>query len=204
VTDPNVVPNEGNHLTSLSLLERVRAQDQEAWAKLVGLYAPLVDHWVRQVGLQDADGADVRQEVFLAVARNIADFRRDRPGDSFRGWLATITYNKIRDHVRKRRTNAAQPGEHQALLAAVQVAESDSNSEASNREAKRILYRQAIELIAKDFQENSRQAFWRVVIDGQSPAEVAAALGLSVNAVYLAKGRVLARLREEFIGVIEN
>src|SRR3954467_15472366 len=87
--------------TSRSLLERVRADDAAAWDRLVALYAPLVLHWCRRWDLQDQDSADVFQEVFQAVARHIADFRKDNEGDTFRGWLRTITRNKVRDHFRR-------------------------------------------------------------------------------------------------------
>src|SRR5437763_16651665 len=89
--------------TSLSLLERVRANQPSAWERLVELSAPLVCHWCRRCGLSPEDTADVFQEVFRSVAEHIDGFRRDRPGDSFRGWLRAITGNKVRDHFRRRR-----------------------------------------------------------------------------------------------------
>ena len=85
-------------VTSPTLLASVKAEDRAGWTRLVSLYGPLVYRWCRCAGLQPADAADLGQEVFCAVARNISNFRRDRPGDSFRAWLHTITLNKIRDH----------------------------------------------------------------------------------------------------------
>src|SRR5437016_9503517 len=87
--------------TSPSLLLRVQADDQAAWTRLVDLYAPLVYHWCRRAQLGPEDTADIFQETFRSVAKNIHDFRRDRAGDTFRGWLRTITQNKIRDHFRR-------------------------------------------------------------------------------------------------------
>jgi hypothetical protein len=87
---------------STSLLDRVKARQPAAWECLVDLYAPEVYRWCRQSGLQGEDTADVVQEVFTAVAAHVEQFRRERPGDSFRGWLWTITRNKIRDHFRHR------------------------------------------------------------------------------------------------------
>src|SRR5581483_5856393 len=87
--------------TSPSLLDRARQNVPGAWERLVELYAPLVYHWCKRGGLSAEDGADVFQDVFRAVAEHLADFRRDRPGDTFRGWLRTITRNKIRDHYRR-------------------------------------------------------------------------------------------------------
>src|SRR5262245_54299739 len=83
--------------TSRSLLDRVRTNDAAAWDRLVALYAPLVFHWCRRWDLQHQDAADILQDVFQAVATHIAQFRKEREGDTFRGWLRTITRNKVRD-----------------------------------------------------------------------------------------------------------
>jgi RNA polymerase sigma-70 factor (ECF subfamily) len=88
--------------TSHSLLERARANDGDAWDRLVAIYGPLVYQWCQRWDLQDCDRADVFQQVFQAVASHIGRFRKERSGDTFRGWLRTITRNKIYDHLRKR------------------------------------------------------------------------------------------------------
>jgi RNA polymerase sigma-70 factor (ECF subfamily) len=162
-----------------------------------------VEHWCRKAGLQDADVADVRQEVFLSVARKIGDFHRDRAGDTFRGWLHRITQNKLHDHERKRRAGPAAGGARSQEQLRQQPAAPEDPNEAGAEETG-ILYRRALELLRDEFAERSWRAFWRVVIDGEKPRDVAAELGMTANAVYLAKGRVLARLREEFAGVIEG
>jgi RNA polymerase sigma-70 factor (ECF subfamily) len=79
----------------------VLADDPNAWRRLARLYRPGVYAWCRRAGLQSADATDVGQEVFLAVVKGIATFRRDRPGDSFRGWLFGIARHKIKDHWRR-------------------------------------------------------------------------------------------------------
>ena len=89
--------------TSLTLLDRLRRRDPEGWRRHVRLYGPLIYRWCRRGRLQPEDAADVTQEVFRTVAARIDDFRRDRPGDSFRGWLWTITRHKIGDHLRRLR-----------------------------------------------------------------------------------------------------
>src|SRR5436190_18671926 len=91
--------------TSLSLLDRVKTDDAEAWRKFVQLYSPLVYSWGRRSGLNADDTADLMQEVFRSVAGSIGRFRRERPGDTFRGWLWTIARNKLRDYYR----NASDP-----------------------------------------------------------------------------------------------
>src|SRR5262245_5033284 len=84
--------------TSLTLVDRVRTRDEDAWKRLVGLYSPLVLYWCGRWGVRGEDARDVVQEVFQAVAAGIADFRRDRPGDTFRGWLRGVTRNKVLMH----------------------------------------------------------------------------------------------------------
>jgi RNA polymerase sigma-70 factor (ECF subfamily) len=203
VTEPRVNLDESANSTSLGLLERVKAKDQAAWEQMVSLYAPLVDHWSRRAGLQEADAADVRQEVFLAVARKIGDFHRDRAGDTFRGWLRTITQRKLCDHREKVRAGPVTGAGPQEQPGHREPAPGEASEESAAEETQ-ILYRRALDLIRRDFEERSWQAFWRVVIEGQKPRDVAVELGMTANAVYLAKGRVLARLREEFAGAIEG
>ena len=92
----------GTDATSLSLLERVKAQDAVAWRRLVDLYGPLLLSWFRRCGVEGEDANDLQQEVFAAVAANIAGFRRERPGDTFRGWLRVVARNQIRLHFRRK------------------------------------------------------------------------------------------------------
>ncbi len=87
--------------TSRSLLDRVKADEAAAWDRLIGLYAPLVYRWCRRTGLPEQETADVFQDVFQAVATHIGSFRKEKEGDTFRGWLRKITENKVRDHFRK-------------------------------------------------------------------------------------------------------
>jgi RNA polymerase sigma-70 factor, ECF subfamily len=157
------------------------------------LYTPLVYRWCRRRGLQQADAEDVVQEVFRTVLTRIHDFRRCRPGDSFRGWLWTIAYHKLGDHFRASAGRAAGGPEH---LEPAAVAPPDSDSGGTDGAAAG-LCRRACELVRGEFEERTWQAFWGVAVEDRRPADVAAALGLSVNAVYLAKSRVLRRLREE-------
>jgi len=86
--------------TSADLIPRAQSRDHEAWQRLSKLYGPIVPDWACRAGLQLSDAVDVMQEVFRAVALNVGDFRHDDPSHSFRGWLWTVTRNKIRDHYR--------------------------------------------------------------------------------------------------------
>ncbi len=189
-------------MTSLSLLDRVRANETSAWERLVSLYTPLLGRWCRQCGLQDADAANIRQEVFLAVAKHIGEYQR--AAGTFRHWLWVITRNKVIDFWRIEAGQAA-PGGSAAMKDLEQIALPDPNEtrSGSDDDERALLYRRATELIARDFEETTWKAFLMVVVEDHSPAEAAAALGISTNAVYLAKGRVLSRLRAEFADLID-
>ena len=100
----------GSSSVSSTLLEQLRSGRPEAWKRFVPLYGPIVYRWCRRSGLVAEDAADVLQEVLLAVLLHLSDFRRDRPQDSFSGWLATITRNKVRDHYRRQGGKAEARG----------------------------------------------------------------------------------------------
>jgi RNA polymerase sigma-70 factor (ECF subfamily) len=204
VTDANVNKDRANESTSLGLLERVKERDAVAWQRLVTLYSPLVYLWCRRLGLAPSEVEDVGQEVFLAVARKVGTFQCAQAGQTFRGWLWTIARNKVRDHSRKHRAEGQAPGGSDALrqLAQLPAAEDEEENPADLADIQRteegILCQRALALIQPEFKEQTWKAFWRVVIDGAAPADVAGDLRISVNSVYLAKARVLRRIREEF------
>lgn len=184
--------------TSLSLLARAQARQAGAWERLVELYGPLVYHWCRQCRLAESDTADVFQEVFQAVAVNLERFRRDREGDTFRGWLKTITRNKVRDHFRGRLDEPAAAGgsdvQHRLMQVADPLLPDDDPSE---EDLKRGQLLKALEWIAGDFEERTWKAFWKVQIEELDTQAVADELGMTMAAVRKAKYRVLQRLREE-------
>lgn len=185
--------------TAGTLLERLALRDAEAWAKLTTYFGPEVYRWCRKSGLQPSDAADVSQEVFRAVATNIAGFRVDRPGDSFRGWLWTIARNKIRDNWRRSVSERAVGGtSFQVKLGSLPSlhADLDESGHAEGGLGPEIV-RHALERVREGFEGRTWEAFRGVVLDGQAPEDVSRALGMSVNAVYVAKSRVLGRLRAE-------
>jgi RNA polymerase sigma-70 factor (ECF subfamily) len=188
----------GASVTSLSLLERVRANDAEAWRRLVHVYSPLVYHWGKKAGLTGEDAADLLQEVFGAVAAGLGGFRR--PGGSFRGWLWGITRNKLADHYRRRagRPEAAGGSDAHARLREVPEQEPADDDVAGDQ-----VVRRALELLRGDFEDHTWQAFWRTTVEEQDAARVAADLGMTVNGVYQAKSRVLRRLREELRELVD-
>jgi len=191
--------------TSRTLLERVRADDAAAWDRLVRLYAPLVFYWCRRWGLQDEDAADVFQEVFLAVATHIGDFQKRQPGDTFRGWLRTITSNKILDLFRRRRRDPGGVGgsEAQDRLAVLPAPLVPEEPSVADSQAERGLFYRALEGVRAEFEPRTWQAFWKTAVEGRAAPDVADALGMSPGAVRVAKSRVLHRLRAELGDLME-
>ena len=187
----------GSPETSRSLLLRVRdMDDQIAWAEFVSIYAPLIHAYGRHRGLQDADAADVAQSVLQSIAKAIPGFDYDSSKGSFRGWLFTITRNHVFTSLEKNAKLPVATGKssfHQRLS---QMPDSSDDEEVWNREHELRLFHWAADRIRSEFKENTWQAFWRVAVEGQSASEVAAVLGMSTGAIYIAKSRVTARLRE--------
>jgi RNA polymerase sigma-70 factor, ECF subfamily len=189
--------------TSLTLLERVRSKDKEAWERLVSLYSPLVYYWCKLAKLRRVDAEDVAQEVFVAVARGLRNFHRNKEGDTFRGWLRTITTNKIRDHYSPAGGQGQGGTDAQKHMANLPAPDPIKQADADAEEAeKNILYHRAVELVELSFEPNSRRVFW-LLIGGRTGKEVAAELDMSVRAVFVAKARILKRLREEFAGILD-
>lgn len=186
--------------TSLSLIDRAREHEPEAWRRLCAIYAPLVYGWARKAGVRQDDAPDVVQDVFRIVAQHLTRFRHDRPEDTFRGWLLTITRNEIRGHFR-RQSKQASAGEggttsldriHQLPDDNGAVTDDWHDEEAARHE----VLRRAAEIIRDDFEPQTWQAFWRSVVEGHETAEIAADLKMTINAIRQAKHRVLARLKE--------
>ena len=181
--------------TSLTLLERVKVRDRDAWQRLVALYSPLLRYWCRRWGANSADADDILQEVFQAVSSSLKDFRRDRAGDSFRGWLRGVARNKTLLFFRRR--DARGPGGTDFYRKSLLVP--DPAYDAPDQEEGVLigaLYQQALSLVRDGFEERTWQAFWRVAVEGQAPDLVARDLNVSPAAVRQAKSRVLRRLKE--------
>jgi RNA polymerase sigma-70 factor (ECF subfamily) len=148
--------------------------------------------------LQDQDVADVFQEVFQAVIVHVGDFRKEREGDTFRGWLRRITQNKLRDHFRRLGREAQAVGGSSARERLGQLpAPLVEDNPASDEEAEHGLFARALDRLRGEFEPRTWTAFWRTAVEGQAPKDVAADLSMSPGAVRVAKSRVLHRLREE-------
>ena len=179
--------------------------DNEAWDKLVRLYTPLVYHWCQRLDMPRDDIPDVVQELFATVAAKIGQFRKERPGDSFRGWLRVITRRKSIDVFRKKGKEPQGEGGTEALRRLDGVPDHRQGMPGEegelelndDPEAKSIIYNQALEEIRGEFREPTWKAFWGIVVDGRPPKDVADELGLSPGAVRVAKCRGLQKLKKE-------
>lgn len=191
----NALPSSSASI-STGLLAGLRAQEAQQWRRMSSIYAPLVYQWCRKAGA-GGDADDIVQEVFRTVVRRIGEFRIDRPGDTFRGWLYTITRHKLGDYFRRCATQPDVVGGSDFLQKLHAVPEEADVDSAINSEGLGGACHRALALIRVEFQDVTWQAFWRAVVDEQPAADIATALGISVNSVYLAKSRVLRRLREE-------
>ena len=180
---------------SSGLMLGVQKMESEAWNRLVVTFGPIVYRWCRTAGVPESDAADVVQEVFTSVARGIGRFERQKSQGSFRSWLATITRNRVTDFFRKQAECDPAAGGTEALVALRQHAES-LDSTICVQSAESPLVRRALESVRGEFQTPTWNAFWLTAVEGQSAADVAVSVGISVASVYQAKSRVLRRLRE--------
>ncbi len=201
--EPGKDSEQRNEITPLSVLERARSNDPKAWHRLVDLYQPLVRFWCSRAGLRGPDVEDVTQEVFSSVAANLAGFRRDRPGDTFRGWLRIITRNQILALARREQGKVQAEGGSEALRKLQGVPDPLAGSEEEEQAEMTQVYRRALEQVRLVFEDRTWQAFWQMVIEGKSPSILAESLEMSPASIRQAKSRVLRRLRDELGEVLE-
>jgi RNA polymerase sigma-70 factor, ECF subfamily len=194
---PNFRPDVG---TSLSLLRRAQDNDDAAWGRLVQIYSPLVFYWARRASLYDADAADLVQEVWCSVSTALVRFDHNTSTGTFRGWLWTITRNKIHDHFRKHQAVPVAVGGSDARQLVENVPDEEPTDESGVQDYS--LLHRALDLIRPEFEERTWHAFWSMAVDGRSAGEVGAQIGMAANAVHQAKFRVLRRLREEMAGLL--
>jgi RNA polymerase sigma-70 factor (ECF subfamily) len=191
--------------TSASLLEHLRGEpDGEAWARLVDLYTPLLRGWLGRHGLQACDVEDLVQDVLAVVVRELPHFRHNRRTGAFRRWLRTILVHRLRDFWRARRSRPRPTGGSELLYLLEQLSDPDNDlSRLWDEEHDQYVIRRLLEQIQSEVAPSTWQAFRRVVVEGRDEETVAAELGLSVNAVFIAKSRVLSRLRREADGIFD-
>jgi RNA polymerase sigma-70 factor (ECF subfamily) len=185
------------HTTPVTLLERLRhAPDEAAWQRLVKLYTPLLFFWARRAGESEHDAADLVQDVLTTLVQELPR-GRDK-GIRFRAWLHTVTLNKLRD--RKRRAALAR---NVPLDETFELALPDDVAAFWDAEYRQQLARRALQLMQTDFAAATWKACWATAVEGRPVEEVAQELGISENAVYIAKCRVLHRLQQELAGLLD-
>jgi RNA polymerase sigma factor (sigma-70 family) len=191
--------------TRPSLLVRLRnPQDERAWHEFTAIYSPLVYRLARRKGLQDADAADLVQEVLQAVASAIDRFEPDPARGPFRNWLFRIAHNLMIDLLTNQgRHPRGVGGDDRMDLLESPAALSQADSALFELELRRQLFQWASEQIREEFHASSWSAFWKTWVEGKKPKDVAAEMGMSLGAIYMARSRVVARLRE-FISGIED
>lgn len=190
--------DDGAPLTRLSLLLQLRDDaNHEAWREFASIYGPIVYGYARKRGLQDADAADVMQDVLRSVSSAIGRLNYDRTQGTFRGWMFTITRNKVFNFLsaRKGRPQGAGNTAANQMLGAIPDAHEDHDE--WELEYRRRLAASAMNRIQSEFQENTWRAFLLTAVEGRAASEAAAEIGISTGAVYVAKSRVLSRLKQE-------
>ena len=183
--------------TSRSLIIRLQNNEAPAWQELVTLYSPLIFFWCRKLGLSDQDCGDVTQDVFRSVVSKIASFKKQQKTDTFRGWLRTVTRNKVIDFFRNANRRPSAAGGSAAYQELSQAPDIDDLPVQDEEELQQehALFMRAIELIRDDFTEKTWNAFWEVVVNGLSATEAGERLNMKSGSVRVAKSRVLKRLR---------
>lgn len=190
--------------TRQSLLLRAQTGETDAWKDLVDLYGPLIHGWLNRQGVPASDLEDLSQEVLLTVVKNLPGFQHCGHRGSFRNWLRTIVCSRTADYWRALDA-ATQASGGSGAAAALQLI-ADPASELNRQwdeEHDRYVLHCLLDLVEEEFEPITLQAFRRLALDGVSGAEAAQELGLSVAAVYVAKSRVLARIRQEAEGLID-
>jgi RNA polymerase sigma-70 factor (ECF subfamily) len=187
------------HTTPVSLLERMsRANDRAAaWSRFVELYTPMLFEWTARLHVPEQDAADLVQNVFLTLVRQMPHFHYDQAG-SFRGWLRTVLLHRYRDQLRRRQLPAARESVDLDSLGGP-----DPVKELAEVEYRGYLAGRALRLMQSDFAPSTWRACWETVVRERPAADVAAELNLTVAAVYTANSRVLRRLREELDGLLD-
>lgn len=192
------------NVTPLSLLDRLRERpDQVSWRRLVDLYTPLICTTLSRYGVADDDAEDLLQEVLGVMVREVPAFEHNgRPG-AFRSWLRKVIVFRLRAYWRSRKSQPASgDSEFDTRMNELEDNASDPSRQ-WDQEHDAMVARRLLELLEPEFTPSTWQAFRRQVLEEARPADVATELGISVNAVLIAKSRVLRRLREEGRGLVD-
>jgi RNA polymerase sigma-70 factor (ECF subfamily) len=196
MTDGPSFPETFGAVTSLTLINLAKEADPTAWETLFRLYSPLVRYWVRKSRIPQLDEDDLVQEVFRSIHSGLARFEKKSETDSFRAWIRTITQNKMLDYLRTQANRPLATGGTTALRLVHEAPDLELAIELPEMSEDRLVIHEALEIVRREIQPQTFQAFWRSTLDGIAPSLVAEELGIPLHSVYQAKSRVLRRLRE--------
>ncbi|MFO0915657.1 MAG: sigma-70 family RNA polymerase sigma factor [Pirellulales bacterium] len=183
--------------TPVSLLQRLQARATDSdWERFVHLYTPLLYYWIRRQGFVREDASELVQDVMLTLIVQLPTFRYDS-SRSFSAWLKTVAGNRCRDMRRRLQLRKKRD------LPREVASENDEIEELADLEYQRRLAQEALTILQAEFEPNTWRAFWGLAVESRPARELAAELGMTVNAVYVAKSRVLRRLRQEFGEMLE-
>lgn len=192
--------------TSLTLLERLRDDGEtESWQELQDLYQPLLRKWLAKYSIQDSDAEDLIQEVMLAVSKEIAAFEHNGRTGAFRAWMRTILSNRLLMFWRSQKKTAKVLQESNFVRHIEQLQDPASAlSRVWDRDHDQMVAYQLLQRSQKHFTEQTWECFRRFALEGEPAKRVASELGVSINTVFIAKSRVLSRLREEAKGIVDS
>lgn len=184
--------------TSEALIDRIRITgDRDAWCRFVDLYLPLIYKWNLKAGLQPADSSDVSQEIIIWISEHLHEFERLQTG-SFRSWLKTIAYNKLRSYRKQRKFIGLDD------LGIDELVEDDFNAELWGADHDRAVFQRAVNLIRPEFRPSTFNIFTAVYCDGQSADKVAEQFGVTKANVYVAQSRVISRFKVILKGFVQE
>lgn len=171
--------------------------DEDAWDQFVEVYSGVIFAYCRRCGFQDADASDIVQEVLASVAHAIRRFEYDPAKGAFRSWLFTICRNKIRTFAVKAHRRPAGAGGSEMYARLQAVPDDRVGEEIWNREHQLHLFAWAMNRVQSEFRESTWQAFLRLAVEQQTVDEISKDLNISAGAIYIAKSRVIKRIRRE-------
>lgn len=192
--------------TSLTLLDRLRnSKDELAWQTLADIYTPLLLHWIRRYEVQASDADDLVQEVLTVAARELPNFSHSGRTGAFRAWLRTTLVHRVRDFWRNRKRRPVATGDSNWFRQLDELEDPNSAiSQLWQQQHDEHVLRHLLKSSQSRFAPTTWQAFRQVVFEGAKPADVAATLGITVNAVLIAKSRVLTYLKHEARGLTDT